>query len=146
MNLTRLAETLEEDEGFRAKPYKDTLGVWTIGLGATNILGVPVTSKTPPVTYEQAKHLLYSHIFQAMIDALRFFPDLFIINDSRRAEVVVMAAFQLGYGKLSKFVRFRAGLMARDWELAARSLEESRWAQQTPKRVKRHTDVLRGKV
>lgn len=142
MNLLRLVQTLEDDEGFSNRPYKDHLGTWTIGIGATNILGVPVTAKTPPITKEMAKHLLHSHIFQAMLDALKFFPDLFMI-DARRAEVIVMAAYQLGYGRLSKFVRLKAALSHRDWLLASESLLNSLWAKQTPGRVQRHARVLR---
>lgn len=145
MNLVRLARTLEKDEGFRSKPYKDHIGNWTIGIGATNILGVPVTEHTKPLTYEQARHLLYSHIFQAMLDALKFFPDLFLI-DSKKAEVIVMAAYQLGYGKLAKFVSLREALMARDWKKAALSLRNSLWAKQTPARVERHAKTLESGV
>lgn len=141
MNLLRLTRTTENDEGFRAEPYKDHLGTWTIGIGATNILGVPVTANTKPITYEQARHLLYSHMFQAMLDALKFFPDLFLI-ESQKAEVIVMAAYQLGYPKLSKFVTLRKALMSRDWKLAAYSLRHSLWARQTPQRVERHAKTL----
>ena len=33
MNKQRLAEQLKVHEGLRLKPYKDTVGKWTIGIG-----------------------------------------------------------------------------------------------------------------
>lgn len=37
-------------EGFRAAPYRDQRGVWTIGEGLTRIGGQPVTGHTKPIT------------------------------------------------------------------------------------------------
>ena len=45
-------------EGFRAAPYTDTAGIWTIGYGTTHIKGQPVTSATSRVTPITASRLM----------------------------------------------------------------------------------------
>ena len=41
-------------EAFRASPYRDTAGVFTIGYGSTRIDGTPVTGDTAPITEAEA--------------------------------------------------------------------------------------------
>lgn len=50
----KLLTFLKEKEGFRAQPYQDSAGVWTIGYGTTFINGVRVTANTPAVTKDIA--------------------------------------------------------------------------------------------
>ena len=46
-------------EGFSATPYRDPVGIWTIGYGSTrDFVGNPVTENTPPVTDAQARELV----------------------------------------------------------------------------------------
>jgi len=46
-------------EGFRARPYQDLGGVWTIGYGSTYLLnGKPVTASTPTMSEAMAAALL----------------------------------------------------------------------------------------
>jgi lysozyme len=49
-------------ESFRAAPYQDTAGIWTIGYGSTRIAGQPVTADTPPVTEPQARALMLDEL------------------------------------------------------------------------------------
>jgi len=46
-------------EGFRARPYQDLGGVWTIGYGSTYLLnGKPVIASTPALSEDTAAALL----------------------------------------------------------------------------------------
>lgn len=46
-------------EGFSATPYRDPVGIWTIGYGSTrDVLGHPVTAHTPPVNKAVAEGLM----------------------------------------------------------------------------------------
>ena len=56
--MITLEQLLIEEEGFRAQPYLDSAGVWTIGCGTTRINGQPVTSLTPACTQEEAVSFL----------------------------------------------------------------------------------------
>lgn len=53
---------VESFEGFEASPYRDSAGVWTIGIGFTHLDGAPVTEATLPMTREQADTELKSQL------------------------------------------------------------------------------------
>jgi lysozyme len=53
------AKMAEGFEGFRAAPYQDVAGYWTIGFGSRyDINGQPVTANTAPVTGAQADQMM----------------------------------------------------------------------------------------
>ena len=51
--------------------------------------------------------------------------------------------FNLGYPRLSKFRGMKAGVDARDWNLAAEEMVDSRWYAQVGKRAERLVDRMR---
>ena len=53
-NTSGAAAIAAQFEGFRAAPYQDAFGTWTIGFGHTQGVG----PETPPITIEQARSLL----------------------------------------------------------------------------------------
>ncbi|RFS16993.1 lysozyme [Emticicia sp. C21] len=54
---------IKSSEAFRAKPYQDIVGVWTIGYGSTYYPdGTKVTKTDAPITEPQASELLL-HVF-----------------------------------------------------------------------------------
>lgn len=58
-------------EGFSAHPYKDVVGIWTIGYGSTRINGKPVTSSTSIITESRATDLLKDDVRQTEKDISR---------------------------------------------------------------------------
>ena len=46
-------------EGFRADPYQDQAGIWTIGYGST---GKHVHKNSPPITEQDAAYLMNQHL------------------------------------------------------------------------------------
>lgn len=53
---------IREFEGFEAKPYQDSVGVWTIGYGSTRTpSGQPVTADTPSIDEPTAGEWLDRH-------------------------------------------------------------------------------------
>lgn len=59
------AKLVEALEGFKAAPYLDTAGVWTIGIGTTHINGAPVTADTLPITLAVALQLMQDELLPA---------------------------------------------------------------------------------
>lgn len=53
-----MIDEIKSVEAFRAKPYKDVGGVWTIGYGTTYIDRIKVSSNTPEVNAARAEELL----------------------------------------------------------------------------------------
>lgn len=78
------AGLIEQFEGFRAHPYRDAVGVWTIGYGSTRNVGPNTPSVTPAqaeqrmmrevdATYGAAVNALGVPLTQAQFDALTSF-------------------------------------------------------------------------
>lgn len=62
-------------EGFRAAPYRDSGGKWTIGYGSTrDMRGMPVTASTQPVTEAQADEMARRDLALAADLARKAFP------------------------------------------------------------------------
>jgi lysozyme len=55
-------EIIKSFEGYSSVPYKDPIGVWTIGYGTTVIDGVKVSKNTPQITEARATMLLKAHV------------------------------------------------------------------------------------
>ena len=61
--MSWLVEFVKEKEGFRSDPYRDAVGVPTIGYGATYYTnGKKVTMKDDPITKKEATVLLKEHL------------------------------------------------------------------------------------
>ena len=141
MNYSRLLKTLQSDEGWSEKPYKDTLGYWTIGYGFRTVGGRLVNSTTPIITREAALEELRNLAYRAVNDAQLFFPDLQSL-DPVRQEVLAEMAYQMGFSGLSQFRGVRKKLYEGDFKGAAQNMRNSLWARQTPARAKRAADRM----
>ena len=130
--MATLEEQLLLHEGLRLKPYMDTVGKVTIGVGR-NLTDVGLS-------HDEANMLLLNDIDTATKIAQRWpwFDDL----DRVRAKVVVDMAFNLG-PKLGLFKVFLASVEQRNWDLAADAMLHSEWAVQVPQRAKRLAAMMR---
>lgn len=100
-----------------AYPYLCPAGFWTIGYGHL------CTPDHPPVTREQAEHMLIEDLRRAMRAALRYCPVLATEPENRLAAITDFV-FNLGPGRLQTST-LRRRVNQRDWEEAARQLR--RW-------------------
>lgn len=123
MNLERLQKRLERVEGKRSRPYKDTKGFWTIGIGhnldARGISEAVISA----LLAEDVKSC------EDILDKkLPWWRDL----DDVRQEVLLELVFNMGWGNgLSGFSSFKQtipAIQAGDYEKAARGLRGSKWA------------------
>ncbi len=126
MNLHRLRDSLKHHEGKRLKPYKDSVGVLTIGYGR-NLDHVGITES-------EAEALLDNDIRTAYESALRVVPSLPLLTDARQ-EVVVEMTFNLGATRFGKFNKTLAFIHAREWTEAALEMLDSKWATQVGQRA-----------
>ncbi len=94
MSAIALATTLlRQFEGFRAAPYQDSAGIWTIGYGTIRIDSHRVTAATPPVTEEQAEALLQAEL-QPTADAV----DAAVLVDLTDAQRAALYSFAYNEG------------------------------------------------
>lgn len=121
-----LVNSVATHEGFRAKPYTDTVGKLTIGYGR-NLTNVGISRK-------EAAFLLANDLDaaeQSCRDAFDWFDQL----SPARQRVLIEMAFNLGFRKLLGFGQtLKACQEGRYADAAARMLT-SRWAQQVGQRA-----------
>jgi len=134
MNRDALLTLLIADEGLKLKPYKDTVGKWTVGIGR-NLDDVGITEA-------EAKYLCLNDITRVERDLDSKIPGWRGALNEKRKLVLASMAFQLGIGGVLKFPKFLAALQRGDYADAAREMQESLWAQQTPARVSRLASMM----
>lgn len=133
MTLTeRLREQLRRDEGFRLKPYRDTVGKLTIGCGR-NLDDVGISAAEA--------YVLLDNDIAERVAALRRF-DWFTGLDEARQGVLVNMAF-MGLPKLLAFYRMIDALEVQDWDRSADEMLNSLWAQQVGARATRLAEQMR---
>lgn len=135
MNLTKLVDELERDEGLRLKPYRDTVGVLTIGIGRN--------LDAKGITRGEAYHMLHNDIENAVADVDRRLP-WWRELDEQRQRVLVNMAFNLGITGLLGFHHFLAAAQAGDYSAAADAMLRSQWATQVGPRATRLAAMMRG--
>ena len=134
MNFARLESRVCLDEGFRAAPYLDTVGVATIGYGTTRVLGEPVTLNDAPMAEPIARQLLRQDLFTACMDAQALFTR-FDDMDHVRQEVLVNMAYNLGRARLGGFSKLLAAAQALDYDQVAAEMKDSQWYHQVGQRA-----------
>ena len=131
-----LAERLiRRHEGVRHKPYQDSVGKLTIGVGR-NLTDRGLTPQEVNALFETDMRLA-EQILTIWFEGWR---DL---SPSRQAALLSMA-FNLGGPRLTGFVKLRRALGQQDFETAAKEALNSRWAKQVGKRATHIAALLSG--
>jgi lysozyme len=162
MNIEKLKKELRRDEGVRYSPYKDSVGVWTVGCGwnlearglpaktALVLAGVTevLVIDAPP---EQAKALAEKgfSILDGTVDALldlslrdaaedarELVHDFENLSDDRQRAFVNMA-FNLGRSRMAGFRKMLAAAKRYDWAECSQQMLDSKWARQVGSRADR---------
>ena len=120
-----LKEQLVRHEGLRLKPYRDSVGLLTIGVGR-NLDDVGISES-------EALVLLDHDIDRARADLARAFPWTQNLDPVRRDALTNMC-FNIGIGRLRGFAKMLAALQAGNWVEAAEQALDSKWAVQVGSR------------
>ena len=131
---TRLREQLIRHEDLRLKPYRDSVGKLTIGVGR-NLDDVGISR-------EEALLLLDNDILRAQTAVIRELPWA-VELDRQRFEVLVNMAYNLGIRGLLGFRKFLAELHDGHFEAAAKEMLDSRWAEQVGRRAQELAGIVR---
>jgi lysozyme len=117
-------EMVQRHEGFRAAPYRDAVGVPTIGYGATHYLdGARVTLRDAPISEETAQRLLIAQIERVYMPAvLRLCPALMNASPGRLAAIIDFT-FNLGEGRL-RASTLRKRINAGEWGVVPAELRK----------------------
>ena len=133
MNFNRLETRVMNDEGFRARPYLDSVGVATIGYGSTRVLGEPVSMDWLTIEADVARQLLRGDLYQALVDAQAVFSRFDDLNDVRQ-EVIVNMTYNLGRRGLAGFKRMIKKSDDLDYVGMAFEMQDSKWFDQVGSR------------
>ena len=132
--MSTIRQDLIRDEGLRLKPYQDTAGKLTIGVGR-NLTDVGLSER-------EARLLLDRDIEVAIGHALEVFPGFHDYPEDVR-RVIVNMIFQLGRRGFNGFRRFISHVKNHAWDSAADEVLDSKAARQAPERFARHAQLLR---
>lgn len=134
MDISKLKSDLERDEGLVLKPYKDTVGKLTIGIGR-NLDDVGISES-------EARHLLGNDIEWVLEELDANMPWWRTMPEPAQRALANMA-FNLGMPTLKLFRNMLAALQAGDYEKAAVEALDSRWARQVKGRADRIAALYR---
>lgn len=129
----QLRPILSRDEGVCTRPYKDTVGKLTIGVGR-NLDDVGLSA-------DEIGLLLENDIGRAEAAARRLVPSFDILSDPRKC-VVVSMAFNMGEAALSGFKNTLAAINTGRWQEAAQGMRQSKWATQVGARAERLAKMM----
>lgn len=134
MNTQALQNQLVVDEGVRLKPYTDTVGKLTIGVGR-NLTDVGLSQ-------EEAMTLLLNDIIKVCsqmdgtISWWRFMSD-------NRQQALANMCFNMGIKTLLTFKDTLNHLHAQEYELASKTMLASKWATQVGQRAVRLSEMIK---
>jgi GH24 family phage-related lysozyme (muramidase) len=112
---TKGARLIEEFEGFSASPYRDAVGVWTIGYGSTKGVG----PSTPRVTRREAEARLKREVdatYGAAVNALQ------LPLNQNQFDALVSFVYNVGPGGVGSGTQVGRALRRHDWTGAANAL------------------------
>ena len=127
-----LKNKIKKNEGYRNKPYLDSLGNPTIGYGHL------ITKKEKKIFQDKFSKKFLSNLFdkdfkKALTDYKKNFN--YKKHSKEKKEVLIEMIFQLGIKKQKKFVKMNKHMKNNNMFLAALEMKRSLWYKQTPKRV-----------
>lgn len=122
-----LYEQLKAHEGFRATPYLDTTGHWTVGYGRN--------LEARPFTQAEAERWLAGEV-DDLVDALSANLSWFDGLDDVRKAALVNMAYNLGLAGLFRFRRMLQAIHLGEFQRAAHEALDSKWATQVKRRAK----------
>jgi lysozyme len=134
MNIDQLKQTLQTDEGIRFKPYVDTTGNTSIGIGRN------LTAKG--LSLAEIETLLDNDVAEACRNLDLNIPWWRQQTEARQQALANMC-FNLGWGGLSEFKQMLSAMQVGDFNRAADAALASEWASQVGQRAVRISNLIR---
>ena len=139
MDLTEVKERIKKNEGYRDMVYTDSLGFNTIGYGHL----IVEDGFIPGVQYskKELEFVFEKDFASAVYSANKLVGDYDLSDDA--FGVVIEMCFQLGFSRVSKFIKFLDALKKHDYKRAANEMLASKWHQQSPARCADLSNIIR---
>lgn len=128
VDIALLKQDLTRDEGTRLKPYEDSRGKLTIGIGR-NLDDIGISNA-------EADFLLTNDIANVMQTLDKAFPWWNTLSEPRQRALANMT-FNMGFSKLLGFRQMLNALQTGDYMEASKQALDSEWARQVGDRAHR---------
>ena len=144
MNIDKLREQLKIDEGCVYEIYNDQLGYPTFGIGHLVIESDPENGQAvgTSVSEDRVAEAFDEDIKSVLRDCNILYPDFDDLPEEAQ-QIIANMMFNLGRPRLSKFAGMKRGVDARDWDVAADEMVDSRWYRQVGARAERLVNRMR---
>ena len=144
MDIEKLREQLEIDEGVVHEIYLDHLGYPTFGIGHL------VTDEDPEYGADVGTKVDETRCIEAfnedvetvIADCHILYPDFDDLPEEVQ-QIVANMMFNMGRPRLSKFKGMKRGVDAKDWNAAADEMVDSVWYRQVTNRANRLVERMR---
>ncbi|WMM36554.1 lysozyme [Pseudoalteromonas phage PS_L5] len=134
MNKTKLAEQLKKHEGLKLKPYTDTVGKLTLGIGRN--------LEDKGITEQEALFMLNNDVGYFYKKITKELPWIKNLDDARQ-NVLVNMAFNLGVNGLLSFKNMLTAVATCNFKLASEEMLNSKWAKQVGNRAVELSEQMR---
>ena len=144
MNIEKLREQLEIDEGVKYEIYNDHLGYATFGIGHLVTESDPEQGQSlgTPVSSERVAEAFESDIQNVLSDCNKHYPEFESLPEEVQ-QIIANMMFNMGGPRLSKFKGMKRGVDAGDWNAAADEMVDSAWYRQVTNRAERLVKRMR---
>ena len=144
MDIEKLREQLEIDEGVVHEIYLDHLGYPTFGIGHLVTdddpeYGADVGTKVDETRCIEAFN---EDVETVIADCHILYPDFDDLPEEVQ-QIVANMMFNMGRPRLSKFKGMKRGVDAKDWNAAADEMVDSAWYRQVTNRANRLVERMR---
>lgn len=140
---------LKLDEGFRAKAYKDTVGIWTIGYGYNLeanpqklTAGAIANLRNKGITEPYAAELLIKEVAAIEKQLEKYIPTWTVLVAPRQ-DVLINMGYNLGVPGLLLFKQTLALIQLHKYAEASDRMLQSLWAKQVGNRAVRLANVMK---
>jgi GH24 family phage-related lysozyme (muramidase) len=144
MNIEKLREELERDEGVKYEVYNDHLGYPTFGIGHLVIDSDPEYGEGigTLVSEDRVISAFEADVMGVLSDCEILYSDFGELPEEAQ-RIIANMMFNMGRTRLSKFKGMKRGVDARNWDAAAAEMVDSAWYRQVPNRAKRLVERMR---
>ena len=140
MDIDKLREEIEYDEGNVKKVYLDHLGLPTFGIGHLIRESDPEHGQEvgTEVSEERVKECFEKALDTAISECELLYEDGVFGNlPDEVQQILVNMMFNMGRTRLSKFKKMHGAILEGDWKTAAVEGRDSRWHKQVTNRAER---------
>jgi lysozyme len=137
-----IQDMIKNHEGVRNKPYKDTKGLWTIGVGHLIGNGKSLPPEWDREFTKEEINTLFAKDYEHHKKQAESAPGYDKANEKGRGALIDLA-FNMGGAWFKKFPKATKALASGDFKKAAEELTDSEWFRQVKRRAVTITQLIR---